>query len=63
MFKAAVWNKHHTDTNTFNVQLLPQGIVIIPDAGADEIFIPFGSGRIHEVYGGLPGEASLILGQ
>jgi hypothetical protein len=63
MFKASIWNKHRTDTNTYQVQLLPAGVVIIPDEGADEVFVPFGSGRVHEVHGGLPGEIGLILGQ
>lgn len=62
MMQASIWNKNHTDTTTHQVRLHQAGVVIIPASGADEVFVPFGSGRVHEVFGGLPGEISLVLG-
>jgi hypothetical protein len=63
-FYADIWNLHRSDTIRRQVQLLPQGVVVIPEKGCAEVFIPFGSGRIHEVYPDPPlaGALSLELG-
>ncbi len=66
MMTACIWDKDRdTITHYENVRLCAAGVLITLDAGTPdyaEVLIPYGSGRIHEVFSETPGEIGLELG-